>query len=338
MVSLVLYYCRHRNQKACAATSLCTLPACARCCARCRRWLLLTQPAPRADFGWHDVGFHNNSEVRSPTIDALARGGLMLGRHYAYKVCCPTRSSFISGRLPIHVNTDNQNGVASLNGVDIRMVTIAEKLKQGGYSTHAAGKWHAGGHLRGQLPLQRGFDSFVGFLQGWENHFTQQQVFPPNSGGNGASSGPTPYKPTSPVDLTINNQPAFGQNGTYGAYTYGTFAVEAIRNHADVASPFFLYMAFENTHTPLQVPEHYRLPFTPPSNNTDKSMIFGMVACMDESVKNITDALTEQGMMETTLLVWSTDNGGHLGNSQNNYPLRGGKVTEFEKYWGGGII
>jgi hypothetical protein len=103
--------------------------------------LLLTQPPPRADFGWHDVGFHNNSEVHSPTIDALARGGLMLDRHYAYKVCCPTRSSFISGRLPIHVNVDNQNGVASLNGVDIRMATIAEKLKQGGYSTHVAGKW-----------------------------------------------------------------------------------------------------------------------------------------------------------------------------------------------------
>jgi arylsulfatase A-like enzyme len=47
------------------------------------------------------------------------------------------------------------------------MTTIAEKLKQGGYATHAAGKWHAGAHLHGQLPLQRGFDSFVGFLQGW---------------------------------------------------------------------------------------------------------------------------------------------------------------------------
>ena len=81
-------------------------------------------------------------------------------------------------------------------------------------------------------------------------------------------------------------------------------------------------MAYQNTHTPLQVPEHYRLPFTPPSNNSDKSMIYGMVACMDESVRNITAALTDAGMMDTTLLVWSTDNGGHLGNSQNNYPLR----------------
>ena len=117
------------------------------------------------DFGWHDVGWHNNSEVRSPTIDALARSGVQLLRHYAYKVCCPTRSSFLSGRLPIHVNVDNTNGVATLNGVDLRMKTIAEKLKEGGYATHAAGKWHAGGHLVGQLPLQRGFDSFAGFLQ-----------------------------------------------------------------------------------------------------------------------------------------------------------------------------
>lgn len=280
------------------------------------------------DFGWHDVGFHNNSEVHSPTIDALARDGLMLGRHYAYKVCCPTRSSFISGRLPIHVNVDNQNGVTTLNGVDIRMATIAEKLKEGGYATHAAGKWHAGGHLLGQLPLQRGFDTFVGFLQGWENHFTQQQVFPPKTGPNGGQ-GPTPYDAAHPVDFWLDHAPAYGKNGTYGAYTFTAHAVDAIRSH-NLSTPFFLYIAFQNTHTPLQVPEHYRPAFTPPSNNSDKSMIFGMVACMDESVRNITEALTERGMFANTLLVWSTDNGGHLGNSQNNFPLRGGKMTEFE--------
>ena len=94
--------------------------------------------------------------------------------------------------------------------------------------------------------------------------------------------------------------------------------------------PFFLYMAYQNTHTPLQVPEHYRPAFAPPHNTSDKSMIFGMVACMDESVRNITTALADRGMFERTLLVWSTDNGGHLGNGQNNYPLRGGKTTEFD--------
>lgn len=280
------------------------------------------------DFGWHDVGWHNNSEVRSPTIDALARSGVQLLRHYAYKVCCPTRSSFLSGRLPIHVNVDNTNGVATLNGVDLRMKTIAEKLKEGGYATHAAGKWHAGGHLVGQLPLQRGFDSFAGFLQGWENHFTQQQVFPPGTRPNGGQ-GPTPYDAGSPVDFYVDNAPAYGRNGTYGAYTFTAHAVSAIKSH-DVTVPFFLYMAYQNTHTPLQVPEHYRPAFAPPHNTSDKSMIFGMVACMDESVRNITTALADRGMFERTLLVWSTDNGGHLGNGQNNYPLRGGKTTEFD--------
>ena len=274
-----------------------------------------------ADFGWHDIGFHNNSEVHSPTIDALARTGLQLGRHYAYKVCCPTRSSFLSGRLPIHVNVNNANGVAELNGVDIRMRTLADKLKQAGYATHAAGKWHAGAHLFGQLPLQRGFDTFVGFLQGWENHFTQQQVFPTNNPYHNGGPGPTPYKSSYPVDFWLDNGPAYGKNGSYGAYTFTAHAVEVVLNH-DVSTPFFLYMAYQNTHTPLQVPEHYRLPFTPPTNHSDKSMIFGMVACMDESVHNITAALQERGMFDSTLLVWSTDNGGHLGNSQNNYPLR----------------
>ena len=154
--------------------------------------------------------------MHSPTIDALARGGLLLGRHYAYKVCCPTRSSFISGRLPIHVNVNNANGVVEMNGVDLRMATIAEKLKQGGYRCHAAGKWHAGAHLHGQLPVERGFDSFVGFLRGWENHFTQQQVFPPHTGpwphtGNGGQ-GPTPFAAAEPVDFWLDAGPAYGLN------------------------------------------------------------------------------------------------------------------------------
>ena len=179
--------------------------------------------------------------VHSPTIDALARDGLLLGRHYAYLVCCPTRSSFTSGRLPIHVNVNNANGVEELNGVDLRMTTLAEKLKQAGYKTHAAGKWReslflslslltflplvlltsisltfsdAGAHLHGQLPLQRGFDSFVGFLRGWENHFTQQQVFPPNTGGNGGQ-GPTPFKNATPVDFWLDDGPAYGKNGQH---------------------------------------------------------------------------------------------------------------------------
>ena len=176
-------------------------------------------PAAADDFGWHDIGFHNNSEVHSPTIDALARYGLLLGRHYAFKVCSPTRSSFISGRLPIHVNVNNANGIAEMQGVDLRMATIAEKMRQGGYATHAAGKWHAGGHVEGQIPVNRGFDSFIGFLQGWENHFTQQQQFPPcHPGCPNGGPGVTPYAPNVPVDLWLNGEPAYGKNGTYGAY------------------------------------------------------------------------------------------------------------------------
>ena len=248
------------------------------CCWPCR-----SAAARPADFGWHDIGFHDNLEVHSPTIDALARGGLLLGRHYAYKVCCPTRSSFISGRLPIHVNVNNANGVQELNGVDLRMATIAEKMKQGGYKTHAAGKWHAGAHLHGQLPVERGFDSFVGFLQGWENHFTQQQVFPhgPHTGGNGGQ-GPTNFSASQPVDFWLDHGPAYGLNGTYSAYTYNEHAVAAIRSH-DVSAPFFLYMAFQNTHTPLQVPADEPASNKPRSNEpTEKCQRFPLF-CMSSS-------------------------------------------------------
>ena len=109
------------------------------------------------DLGWHNVGFRNPQQ-HSPNLDELARSGAQLARHYTYRWCSPSRSAFLSGRLPIHVNEANAPNITSPGGIDVRMTLLPQKLKQGGYQTAAYGKWHVGARFRENLPSHRGFD------------------------------------------------------------------------------------------------------------------------------------------------------------------------------------
>jgi arylsulfatase A-like enzyme len=87
------------------------------------------------DLGWHNVGWHNPRQ-RSPHIDRLVREeGAELLCHYAYKVCSPSRSSFLSGRLPTHVNVENLPNITSPGGIDLRMTLLPEVLRHAGYET-----------------------------------------------------------------------------------------------------------------------------------------------------------------------------------------------------------
>eukprot|EP01083_Nonionella_stella_P284833 969648_1 len=110
------------------------------------------------DLGWGNVGYHNkeNPEVQTPNIDYLVEHGLQLNRHYVDPECSPTRSSFQSGRLPVHVNTNNNDGITdSTMGIHPDMTCIASKLKEAGYSNHLIGKWDAGFASFKQIPIAR---------------------------------------------------------------------------------------------------------------------------------------------------------------------------------------
>lgn len=139
------------------------------------------------------------------------------------------------------------------------MTTIAKKLQGAGYNTVHAGKWHAGAYATGQVPTSVGFNSSLGYLGGSEGHYNQRE------GNAGAED--------SPVDLFLNGKPAYGMNGkpkpvtewglrcadavvppgTYGAYMYTKFTVDAIEKH-DAAKPLFVYHAWQEAHVPNEVP------------------------------------------------------------------------------------
>lgn len=116
--------------------------------------MCLYLPLPLQDYGWNNVGFHakaqaNAAEIQTPNMDALAASGVILDRHYVYRFCSPSRSSFHTGRNPIHVNTGNdaltlvnpKDPVSGFAGIPRNMTAIAEKMAAAGYATGQAGKW-----------------------------------------------------------------------------------------------------------------------------------------------------------------------------------------------------
>ena len=282
------------------------------------------------DWGWANVGYHRDPptrEVDTPNMDSLAKEGLELDQHYSFQFCSPSRSSLISGRLPIHVNDENKqmnmynpnDPVSGYAGIPRNMTGIAAKLKQAGYATHQVGKWHAGGATTDHLPKGRGFDTSFGYFNAANDYFTEV---------DGNCNG------TAIVDLWDTDKPATGVNGTgpdkYEEALFAERLMEVVNNH-DTSVPLFLYYAPHIVHGPLQVPDRYAEKFDFIDDH-GRQFYHAMVKYLDDVVGNFTAALKKRGMWDNLLLVTSSDNGGPLG-SANNYPMKGGKFSD----WQGGI-
>ena len=264
------------------------------------------------DLGWATVGWHD-SEVQTPFIDNLAQNeSLILNRHYVYKYCSPTRSSFLSGRLPLHVNQQNREVWQPGGGIHLGMYILPEILKKSkyNYKTHQIGKWHCGMSNVNYLPVNRGFDTSFGYLGGAEDHYTHKQ-----NGG---------------IDFWNSTEPCHDYYGIYGDLIYNQIAMDIINdfsvNNTD-NDRLFVYYALQVVHDPQEVPQEY-LDLYPSNMYSKRRSMDGMASFMDNAVKNVTELLKETGLWDDTLVIFSADNGGCTGvdsSSGNNWPLRGGK-------------
>ncbi|ESP03556.1 hypothetical protein LOTGIDRAFT_137302 [Lottia gigantea] len=263
------------------------------------------------DLGYNDVGYHR-SEIKTPNIDRLSREGVRLENYYVQPICTPSRSQFMSGRYQIH--TGLQHGVikpSQPNALPTTSPTIAEKLKEVGYTTHAIGKWHLGFYKDKFLPINRGFDTFFGFYTGAEDYFDHFRCF--------EYCG---------YDLHNNDSSVFNETGHYSTHLFTERAINIVKSH-DQSKPMFLYLAYQAVHSPLQAPRRYIRPYFH-IQDKHRRKYAGMVSCLDEGIGNLTDALKEAGMWENTVFVFSTDNGGSIGDGGNNWPLRGWKGSLWE--------
>ncbi len=258
------------------------------------------------DLGYTDVGF-NGGDIKTPNIDKLAKSGAKLSSFYVQPVCSPTRAALMTGRYPMRHGL--QVGVVrpwAQYGLPLGERTLAQALRHAGYFTAIIGKWHLGHFQRAYLPTMRGFDHQYGHYNGALDYFTHIR-----DGG---------------FDWHRNDK--VNRDEGYTTKLLGDEAVRVIEKH-DAKSPLFLYMPFNAPHTPLQaLPEHLKL-YDHVKDNKRRTYS-AMVHAVDEQVGRIIAALEKKGMLENTIIVFSSDNGGPLTLGATNGLLRGGKGSLYE--------
>ena len=284
------------------------------------------------DWGWANVGYHRDPPTRefdTPNIDSLVKEGLELDQHYVYQFCSPSRSSLMTGRLPIHVNDRNDglqlynpnDPVSGFAGIPRNMTGIAAKMKEAGYATHMVEKWHAGTATPDHIPTGRGFDTSFGYLGGANDYYTERE---------GGKCNKTPM-----VDLWDTDKPATGVNGTGpDNYEEALFAerLQQVVGSRDASTPLFLYYAPHIVHSPYEVPDRYLKKFSF-IDDKRRQVYAAMVKYLDDVVGNLTSALKDRGLWDNLLFITSSDNGGPIYQAANNYPLRGSKHSD----WQGGV-
>ena len=257
------------------------------------------------DWGYADVSFRNPA-IHSPNFQKLVDTGLLLGRHYVFKYCSPSRASFLTGRWPHHAHQWNAPP-GSVGGTNLNMTMLPAKLKSADYKTYLVGKWHQGLSDPRYLPINRGFDSSSGFLNWGEDHMDQ--------------------KVECATDFWKNDIPD-SRNGSYDAYHYRDDLTEIFSNH-DAEKPMFLYLPLHNVHGPIQAPQEW-LDLYPANSTCDERRTYqAMVSVADNVTGHVVKLLQKYRMWDNTIFVVSADNGGAPCHG-SNYPLKGCKGTFFE--------
>ena len=193
------------------------------------------------DMGYADCGVQGCRDIPTPNLDALAAAGIRFTDGYVMgTVCSPSRCALMSGRYQQRDGVNDWIRPASNEGINPGVPTIANYLKNAGYQTALIGKWHLGEQEKFE-PLNRGFDYFYGFLGGERSYFP----YPPGK------------DPILGKELTEGGKPA--EQPAYTTLGFGQKAVDFISKQKGQSKPFFLYLAFNAVHTPLQAPEdlHY---------------------------------------------------------------------------------
>jgi arylsulfatase A-like enzyme len=268
------------------------------------------------DLGYADVGFQGSKEIETPHLDALAASGVCFSSGYSsHPFCSPMRAGLLAGRYQHrfgYVSNVPYSPHDDFVGLSKKEVTVAKRLQKAGYRTMAIGKWHVGAS-HSYHPSRRGFDHFYGFLGGGHDYFKVDVSKPLYEGYFSA--------------LQRNGQPEDLEG--YLTDRLSDAAVDFVSDQ-NAESPFFLYLAYNAPHTPMQAPQSWLDRY---ANVKDKKRraYCAMVAAMDHGIGRVMAALEKAGLRESTLVAFLSDNGGpEKANGSDNGPLRGGKGDVFE--------
>lgn len=250
------------------------------------------------DLGYGDLGCFGATDIKTPNIDRMANEGIKFTEFYsASPVSSPSRAALLTGRVPQRMGINGVFFPESYTGMPTSEITIADILKKEGYKTGIVGKWHLG-HRHQYLPLQRGFDEYFGI--------------------------PYSNDMESVVYMKNNKVVEFHVDQHYTTQTYTEKALKFIDKHQN--QPFFLYVAHNMPHVPIYASQKFE-------GTSERGLYGDVVQELDWSVGQILNKLQQTGVLENTLIVFSSDNGPWLvmremGGSAGE--LREGKQTTFE--------
>ena len=266
------------------------------------------------DHGYGDISAHNGPSIQTPSIDRIATEGMRFTRFYANSsVCSPSRASLMTGRYPDRVGVP---GVIRTHPEDSwgyfrqDAVTLPSVLKQKDYHTALIGKWHLGLEPENH-PCRRGFDRFHGFLGDMMDDYYTHLRHDINYMRHGFD--------------TIDPQ-------EHATDLFTEWSVDFIRAQAQSSQPFFLYLAYNAPHTPIQPPDDWveRVREREPDISPQRAKYIALVEHMDAGIGRVLDTLVETDQLSNTLVIYTSDNGGSIDVGAHNGPLRGQKGEMYE--------
>lgn len=269
------------------------------------------------DLGYGDLSSYGADDLHTPRIDSLMEQSLRFDQFYANcTVCSPTRASLLTGLYPDKAGVPGvirQTPENSWGYLNPGAVTLPQMLKQGGYHTAIIGKWHLG-YESPNIPNDRGFEYFHGFLGDMmDDYYTHLR------GG---------------VNWMRKDRKEIAPKG-HATEIFSDWAIDYLNARKDNSSPFFLYLAYNAPHFPIQPPDDWlaRTLSKSPGLSEGRALNVAFVEHMDHNIGRVLDALEESDLRSDTVVIFSSDNGGSLRHFQSNGDLRGGK----QDHWEGGI-
>jgi len=266
------------------------------------------------DLGYGDLQSYGAKDLVTPHVDALMRRGMRFDNFYANcPVCSPTRAAFLTGRyqelvgVPGVIRTHAENSWGELAA---DAVLLPQVLKQAGYESALVGKWHLGLE-KPNRPTDRGFDLFHGFLGDMMDDYYLHRRHNVNYMRRGEKE----------IDPEGHATDLFSE-----------WACDYLVSRRNAKQPFFLYLAYNAPHTPIQPPKDWleKVQKREPKLPLARAKLVALIEHMDDGIGRVMKTLEESGQAENTIVVFTSDNGGQLSVGANNGALRDGKQSMYE--------
>jgi arylsulfatase A-like enzyme len=296
------------------------------------------------DLGYGDTSAYGSKIIKTPNIDALAADGVRFTAGYVtHPVCAPSRAGILTGRYQQRFGWEfNPVGRDRRGGVSLAEPFVGDILKTAGYHTGMVGKWHLG-EADGYQPIDRGFDEFFGITAGATSFYTKGEpgddtYTPPGSEGSFRATANDPLPPTATDDerMAYVRSLAAVRRGKQVVevkqYLTDAFTDEAVRFiGANKDKPFFLYLAYNAPHMPLQATKKYLDRYRHVEDRGTR-VYAAMVSALDDGVGEIRAKLKAEGLEKNTLIIFVSDNGcaAYIQGACSNAPLNGHKGTHLE--------